>query len=88
MLLAQTLALPARARLAARLLQLGGYAEQLRNVCLPQAQIAELVGVSRKTVNLLLNELADESCIATTHRGIRLLDRRALAAIARGDSLS
>lgn len=84
--LAQTLVLPARARLAVQLLRLsGGGGSRTRPVVLPQSQLAELVGVTRKTVNLLLQELVQTGCIDSGHRRIHVTDRRALAMIARGD---
>lgn len=83
--LARHLALPARARLAGRLLQLSRAADPPDTATLPQTRLAELLGVSRKTVNGLLSELAGLGVVAVGHRAVRILDRPALAKLARAE---
>lgn len=84
--LARHLALPARARLADRLLQLADATRTPPVTALPQAQLAELVGVTRKTVNQLLGELARGGTVAVRHRQVTIVDREALARLARGEA--
>lgn len=81
--LAESIALPARARLASRLLVLSGTGETPSAVELPQALIAELVGVSRKTVNALLAELVAQGCIELGYRSIRIVDVERLQVLRR-----
>lgn len=83
---AGNLALPARARLAGRLLQLCEGESAPQCVALPQAQLAELVGVTRKTVNLLLGELAQTGCVRAGHGRVTVLDHAALRRLARGET--
>ncbi len=80
---ARHLALPARARLAGRLLQFsqgdaGGAAR------LPQTQLAELTGVTRKTVNVLLAELSGKGLVSVGHGRVTVTDRQALQRVAEG----
>jgi len=52
---------------------------------LPQAQLAELVGVTRKTVNQLLAELAWEGWVAVARGRVEILDAEALGGVARSE---
>jgi len=81
------LAQPARARLAGRLLQIADTERDPAVATLPQTQLAELVGVTRKTVNLLLSEFAQAGVVSTGHGWVRILDADALSLLARGDFL-
>lgn len=76
--------LPPSKRVAARLALL-----TIANdtISLTQAQLAEMCGLSRKTVNAHLGRLADEKVIAVSYHGITLLNRGRLLARA-GDVLS
>lgn len=80
---ARHLALPARARLAGRLLQFS-HGDPGSVARLPQTQLAELTGVTRKTVNLLLAELAGQGLVAVGHGRVTVLDRIALQRLAHG----
>jgi CRP-like cAMP-binding protein len=82
---ARHLALPARARLAGRLLQLTDFTPAPPVAALPQAQLAELVGVTRKTINALLAELAREGLVNVRRRQVAILQRDALRRIAVGE---
>lgn len=81
--LARHLALPLRARLAGRLLQFS-HGDPGRTAALSQAQLAELLGVTRKTVNALLAELARDGRVALGHGRVTILDRAALQRLALG----
>ena len=83
--------LPLEARLAKRLMQVAqGYGEQdltlsadaaPHRLCLPQEQLALMMGVSRQTVNKALKSLEAQGHIALRYGGIELLDPQALAAL-------
>lgn len=79
------LAQPARARLAGRLLQVADTERDPAVATLSQAQLAELVGVTRKTVNQVLSEFAQAGVVSTGHGWVRILDTEALGRLARGD---
>lgn len=64
-------------RLAWRLWQLSHGAPGAR-VPLSQTQLAELIGVTRKTCNGLLAELAAEGIVVPGYRALRVLDPQAL----------
>lgn len=72
-----------QARLAVQLLQLGFPNGSLQAVTLSQAELAELIGVTRKTVNGLLRELQADGLIAIRGRRIDLQDPQELRKIAR-----
>lgn len=76
--LAQMLALPPAARIAARLMLFVDDGE----VPLSQAGLAELCGLSRKTANAHLSSMEAAGVIARGYGSIRLLDRAALARLA------
>ncbi|MCC5887591.1 MAG: Crp/Fnr family transcriptional regulator [Gammaproteobacteria bacterium] len=83
-LLAQTLSQPVRKRLATRLLQLSrSGSSHDAPIGLSQSQLAELLGVSRKTVNHLLTAWARQEVIALHYRQIAILDAERLMALAR-----
>lgn len=83
-LLAQTLSQPVSSRLATRLLQLSrSGSSHDAAIGLSQSQLAELLGVSRKTINALLKELAREGAVALRYRQIVVHDAKALMALAR-----
>lgn len=75
--LAQMLALPPRARIAARLML---FADE-RVVPLAQSDLAELCGLSRKATNAHLGALEAAGAIARGYGSIRLLDGAILAGI-------
>jgi len=79
------LAQPARARLAGRLLQLTDFERTPAAAMLPQAQLAELVGVTRKTVNQLLAELVREGWVAVARGRVEILHAEALERVARSE---
>lgn len=84
-LLGQCLVLTPRQRLALRLIQLAGRdTAQGGRIQLRQAQIGELVGVSRKTASGLLREFADAGYLKLGYRGVEILDRAALGRIGNG----
>ncbi len=69
--------LPPPARVAARLIMLSGGTPRVR---VTQSQLAELTGLSRKTVNLHLRDLEDESILTRDYRAILVKDRARLRA--------
>jgi len=73
--LAEKGALPPRAQLAARLLQLAGERGQIR---IRQSELAEIVGVTRKALNGWLGDLAAAGAVRTGYGVIEVVDRRAL----------
>ena len=81
---ARQLALPAPARLAGRLLQFGT-GESSRSVPLTQAQLAELVGVTRKTVSGLLALWARAGFVTVARGRVAVLNQPALERLARGE---
>jgi CRP-like cAMP-binding protein len=75
--------LPPQARVAARLLFLAG--NDARNGCVvgvTQSQLAELTGLSRKTVNGHLAQLAKKKLVLPLYGGMQLNDLRALRDLA------
>ena len=72
--------LPPPARVAARLIMLSAAHSPIR---VTQAQLAELTGLSRKTVNLHLRALEAEGIISLAYRGVAVKDRARLRARAR-----
>ncbi len=79
------LAQPARARIAGRLLQIADVERTPAAATLSQAQLAELVGVTRKTVNGVLSELARAGIVSSGHGRVEILDLDALGRLARGE---
>jgi CRP-like cAMP-binding protein len=71
--------LPPRARLATRLLFLAGDGATVRAT---QSQLAELTGLSRKTVNGHLADFAARNIVEPGYAGLALRDRAALRRIA------
>jgi len=69
--------LPPPARVAARLVMLSGSGAR---VAVTQSQLAELTGLSRKTVNAHLRALEDEGILARDYRAIVVKDRARLRA--------
>lgn len=81
---AETLCLPPRARVAARLLSLTD--EAGGSVRISQADLAEMTGLSRKSVNGHLNALQDQALVRLDYRGIEVLaPGRLRALVAPGD---
>lgn len=80
-LAAQLLSHTPRARIATRLLQL---ADAEDCVTIGQADLAEMCGLTRKAVNAHLGSWAAAGHVARHYRGIRIIDRPALAAISNG----
>lgn len=75
--------LPPRARVVARLLLLAG--NEARNGCVvgvTQSQLAEMTGLSRKTVNGHLAHLAKKKLVLPLYGGLQLNDLRALRDLA------
>lgn len=84
LLLAQTLSQPVSGRLAARLLQLSSSGSSHdAPIGLSQSQLAELLGVTRKTVNQLLRTLVEQGAIEIRYRQVVVRDASALAALTR-----
>lgn len=80
-LVAQLTALPPRARLAARLLQL----EQNLGVAeVSQGDLAEMVGVTRKAVNGWLGEMARKGWVRLGYGRVEILKPAALRGVAAG----
>ena len=82
-LAAAMIRLPPPARVAARLAMLSG--PKGRAVHVTQAQLAELTGLSRKTVNGHLRALETNGVVRCDYRAIAVLDRPALLRRARPD---
>jgi len=81
---AELVALPPRPRLAARLLALAASKSGRAPVPLAigQEALAELIGVTRKTVSGILLDFAAQGLVRLGYRNIELLDLRGLAQIA------
>ncbi|MBU6443540.1 MAG: Crp/Fnr family transcriptional regulator [Alphaproteobacteria bacterium] len=69
--------LPPPARVAARLVMLSGAGPRVR---VTQSQLAELTGLSRKTVNAHLRALEEDGIVALAYRAIVVKDRVRLKA--------
>ncbi len=74
--LAEMVALPPRARLVSRLLALGTLGDG--EVVASQADLAEMIGVTRKAVNGWLSELEDKGLVSRGYGKIAVLDRTGL----------
>ncbi|MDB5430584.1 MAG: Crp/Fnr family transcriptional regulator [Caulobacter sp.] len=81
-LVAETIALPPRQRLAARLDLLSAGARDRSLLRLSQQALAEMLGLTRKTVNAYLAEFERDGLIRRGYGEITLLDRRRLRAVA------
>ncbi|MCP3465640.1 Crp/Fnr family transcriptional regulator [Bradyrhizobium sp. CCGUVB23] len=83
-LAAEVIALPPRQRLAARITRLAQAEEQAGKyvLSLSQEALAEMVGLTRKTVNGYLAEFEREGLIRRTYGSAVLLDPRGLWRIA------
>jgi CRP/FNR family cyclic AMP-dependent transcriptional regulator len=79
---ADTIALPPRQRLASRLLTLVRSRLGPPELRLSQQALAEMVGLSRKTVNGLLIEFAREGLVDLDYGGLAVLDLRRLERVA------
>lgn len=82
--LAETLALPPRQRLAARLVALAGIKGGPPPILLSigQQALGELVGLTRKTVNGLLRDFAREGLVRLRYARLEVTDLRGLEAAA------
>lgn len=84
--LAETVSLPPRQRLAARLVTLaaikGGSAPV--TLAIGQQALGELVGLTRKTVNGLLGDFAKEGLVRLRYAKLELVDLKGLEAVANG----
>lgn len=78
----EAVALPPRQRLASRLLMLARSRRGSPRLALSQQALAEMIGLSRKTVNGLLAEFAREGLIALDYGAVELLDLRRLERVA------
>lgn len=67
------------ARIAMHLQVLGGEDRLPVEIAITQEELAELAGLSRKTVNLVLKDFERRGAVETGYRRIRLLDARRLA---------
>jgi hypothetical protein len=76
--LAERTALSPRALLASRLLMLSRASP---DIAVGQAELAEMIGISRKTLNVRLAELADRGLVRPGYGRIRVLDRPGLRRI-------
>lgn len=81
-LVAETLALPPRQRIAARLVALSAQADGETGLHLAQQALAEMTGVTRKTVNVCLRSFEKAGLLTTGYGRITLRDRAGLEAIA------
>ncbi|CAN7184816.1 Crp/Fnr family transcriptional regulator [Phenylobacterium sp. LjRoot164] len=79
---AEAVALPPRQRLASRLLVLARSRRGPPRLALSQQALAEMVGLSRKTVNGLLVEFARERLIGLDYGAVEVLDLRRLERVA------
>lgn len=79
---ADAIALPPRQRLASRLLTLVRSRLGPPELRLSQQALAEMVGLSRKTVNGLLIEFAREGLVDLDYGGLAVLDLRRLERVA------
>ena len=82
--LAETVALPPRPRLAARLVGLAAISGDPAPVTLSigQQALGELVGLTRKTVNGLLQDFAKEGLVRLRYAKLELVDLKGLQAAA------
>lgn len=84
--LAQIVALPPRQRLAARLLTLAAIKNEPppMTLAIGQQALGELVGLTRKTVNGLLQDFAKEGLVRLRYAKLELVNLRGLDAAANG----
>lgn len=78
----EAVALPPRQRLASRLLMLARSRRAPPRLALSQQALAEMVGLSRKTVNGQLADFAREGLIALDYGAVEVLDLRRLERVA------
>ncbi len=88
-MLEETALLPAAERVARRLLLMaGGYGDlrlgTRRVLRVPQEQLAQLLALSRQTVNQVLKDFQARGILKVAYGEIELLDLDGLRAIARG----
>ncbi len=79
---AEAVALPPRQRLAARLLMLARGRRPGSAMALGQQALAEMIGVSRKTVNGLLGAFQRQGLVALSYGTVTLLDPRGMQRVA------
>ncbi len=81
-MLAETVALPPRARLASRLLALAAMKKETPPIVLSigQQSLGELVGLTRKTVNGLLQDFAREGLVRLRYARLEIVDVKGLEA--------
>jgi len=79
---ADAIALPPRQRLASRLLALARARQPRAELRLSQQALAEMVGLTRKTVNAYLAEFRDEGLVRLDYGVIAILDARRLERVA------
>ena len=82
-MLSQAVALPPRERVAARLLLLSG-GGALRSLQLSQQALAEMVGLTRKTVNGFLGEFEGAGLVRRAYGAIEVTDPRGLQRLVDG----
>ena len=82
MMAAEAVALPPRQRLAGRLAMLIRAMDGPRTLRLSQHALGELVGLTRKTVNLYLAELQDQGLVRLSYGEIEVLDLEGLRRVA------
>jgi len=82
--LAETVALPPRPRLAARLIGLAAISGDTEPVTLSigQQALGELLGLTRKTINGLLQDFAKEGLVRLRYARLELVDLKGLQAVA------
>lgn len=85
-MLAQIVALPPRPRLAARLIALAAISGEPAPVTLSigQQALGELIGLTRKTVNGLLQDFAKEGLVRLRYAKLELVDLKGLETAANG----
>ncbi|MFT3810168.1 MAG: Crp/Fnr family transcriptional regulator [Micropepsaceae bacterium] len=85
-MMAQVIALPPRQRVAARLLALAAITGERAPLTLSigQQALGELVGLTRKTVNGLLQDFAREGLVRLRYAKLELVDLKGLDAAANG----
>ena len=79
---AEALALPPRARIAARLVALSRARAAPAELALSQQALAELTGLSRKTVNAVLAEFQRQGLVRRDYARLDILDLRGLERVA------
>jgi CRP-like cAMP-binding protein len=80
--LAEVAGLPPRQRLAARLLRLAGAAGGQRTLAIKQHALAEMVGLTRKTVNGFLADFERQGLVRRAYGAVTLIDGAGLQRVA------